>query len=79
VRDPALWQGALEGVTSALLGAGTGIMGAMPSPLTGAAGNVEFLLHARKGEQDEPSGNLSTLLASTVSEAAARLPRDAAG
>ena len=24
-------------------------MGAMASPLTGAAGNVEFLLHARKG------------------------------
>jgi 23S rRNA (cytidine1920-2'-O)/16S rRNA (cytidine1409-2'-O)-methyltransferase len=79
VRDPALWQAALESVTSALLGAGTGIMGAMPSPLTGAAGNVEFLLHARKGEQDESSGNLSNLLASAVSEAAARLPRDAAG
>ena len=29
--------------------AGTGIMGAMASPLTGAAGNVEFLVHARKG------------------------------
>ena len=49
VRDPALWRGALEGVASALVAAGTGIMGAMASPLTGAAGNVEFLLHARKG------------------------------
>ena len=49
VRDPALWLGALEGVASALHDAGTGIMGAMVSPLTGSAGNVEFLLHARKG------------------------------
>jgi hypothetical protein len=40
--------GALEGVTSALSAAGTGIVGAMASPLTGAAGNVEFLVHARK-------------------------------
>ncbi len=48
VRDPVLWLGALEGVTSALTAAGTGIVGAMASPLTGAAGNVEFLVHARK-------------------------------
>ena len=46
---PGLWLGALEGVASALADAGTGIMGAMASPLTGAAGNVEFLVHARKG------------------------------
>ena len=45
VRDPALWSGAVEGVASTLVSAGTGIMGAMPSPLTGASGNVEFLLH----------------------------------
>ncbi len=49
IRDPAVWLGALEGVASALHEAGTGIMGAMASPLTGAAGNVEFLVHARKG------------------------------
>ena len=45
---PSGWR-ALEGVASALVSAGTGIMGAMASPLTGASGNVEFLLHARKG------------------------------
>ena len=49
IRDPALWLGALEGVASALQDAKTGIMGAMVSPLTGSAGNVEFLVHARKG------------------------------
>ena len=56
IRDPALWLGALEGVASALHDAKTGIMGAMVSPLTGSAGNVEFLLHARKGSGRERGG-----------------------
>ena len=30
-------------------------MGAMASPLTGAAGNVEFLVHARKGARRAPT------------------------
>jgi 23S rRNA (cytidine1920-2'-O)/16S rRNA (cytidine1409-2'-O)-methyltransferase len=46
VRDPAVWRRALEGVVGALSDAGASIMGAMASPLTGADGNVEFLLHA---------------------------------
>jgi len=46
VRDPATWYQTLQSVASALGGAGAVIMGAMPSPLTGPAGNVEFLLHA---------------------------------
>ena len=79
VRDPALWREALEGVTSALLTAGTGIMGAMPSPLTGAAGNVEFLLHARKGAHGGTAEDVTTVLAAAVSEAEGRVPRDAAG
>jgi 23S rRNA (cytidine1920-2'-O)/16S rRNA (cytidine1409-2'-O)-methyltransferase len=69
VRDPAEWLAALAGVTSALHDAGTGIMGAMASPLTGPAGNVEFLVHARKGhavpDQDEVAG----LLSAAVSDA----------
>jgi 23S rRNA (cytidine1920-2'-O)/16S rRNA (cytidine1409-2'-O)-methyltransferase len=46
IRDPAVWQRALEGVASAFEEAGAAIMGAMVSPLTGADGNVEFFLHA---------------------------------
>ena len=53
---PTLWSGALEGVTSALTAAGTGIVGVMASPLTGAAGNVEFLVHARKGATSGAEG-----------------------
>jgi 23S rRNA (cytidine1920-2'-O)/16S rRNA (cytidine1409-2'-O)-methyltransferase len=71
VRDPALWAGALEGVASALASAGTGIMGAMASPLTGSSGNVEFFVHARKGAAGMGADEATTLLAAAVSEAEA--------
>jgi 23S rRNA (cytidine1920-2'-O)/16S rRNA (cytidine1409-2'-O)-methyltransferase len=75
VRDPAVWLSALEGVTSALHEAGTGIMGAMVSPLTGPAGNVEFLIHAQKGSTSDQSGagqslDVGRLLTAAVDEAA---------
>ena len=73
VRDPAVWLGALEGVVSALHDAGTGIMGAMASPLTGAAGNVEFLLHARKGAPGSDADEAAALLSAAVSEAEGHL------
>ena len=47
ITDPQIWDRVLTEVTSALAGAGAAIMGTMRSPLTGADGNVEFLLHAR--------------------------------
>ncbi len=74
IRDPALWLGALEGVASALHDAGTGIMGAMASPLTGSAGNVEFLLHARKGAPGHEAGEAAALFRAAVSEADGHLP-----
>ena len=46
IRDPEVWRGALLGVCRAVAGAGAAIMGVMVSPLAGAEGNVEFLLHA---------------------------------
>jgi len=69
VRDPEVWLDVLAGVTSALRDAGTGIMGAMMSPLTGPAGNIEFLVHARKGAEGRPSGGITALLSDAVSEA----------
>lgn len=45
VRDPAAWADALVGVHGALPGVGAAIMAAMASPVRGATGNVEFLLH----------------------------------
>ncbi len=74
VRDPAVWLGALVGVASALNDAGTGIMGVMASPLTGAAGNVEFLVHARKGVHGLASEEAAAQFSAAVSEAQDHLP-----
>lgn len=69
VRDPEVWLQALVDVSSALREAGTGIMGAMVSSLIGPAGNVEFLLHAKKGIV-APDPDM--VLSAAVSEAVAR-------
>ena len=47
IRDPDVWRRVLDDVVRALEGYEAAIMGAMVSPITGAEGNVEFLLHAR--------------------------------
>jgi 23S rRNA (cytidine1920-2'-O)/16S rRNA (cytidine1409-2'-O)-methyltransferase len=46
IVDPRVWREALDIVVGALERGGAVIMDAMASPLTGADGNVEFLLHA---------------------------------
>jgi 23S rRNA (cytidine1920-2'-O)/16S rRNA (cytidine1409-2'-O)-methyltransferase len=48
VRDPEVHRDVLDDVVHGLADAGIGVTAAMPSPLRGAAGNVEFLFHARK-------------------------------
>ena len=47
VSDPEEWRRSLAGVGAAVAAAGAAMMGTMVSPITGADGNVEFLLHAR--------------------------------
>lgn len=47
VRDPALWRRSIDEAADAIEAAGAGSTGVMVSPVTGPAGNVEFLLHAR--------------------------------
>jgi hypothetical protein len=47
VRDPAVWRRVLEEVRSSLAERGAVMMGVMVSPLLGASGNVEFLVHLR--------------------------------
>jgi 23S rRNA (cytidine1920-2'-O)/16S rRNA (cytidine1409-2'-O)-methyltransferase len=49
VRDPQQWRRAIEGAAAACSAAGLAPREVMASPLTGPAGNVEFLLHAVKG------------------------------
>ena len=58
VTDPDLWRDALSGVIAAFEARGAAIMDLMVSPLQGADGNVEFLLHVRTGAAPRPSADL---------------------
>jgi 23S rRNA (cytidine1920-2'-O)/16S rRNA (cytidine1409-2'-O)-methyltransferase len=54
VRDPAVWAAALERVGTAIEAQGAAMIGAMVSPLRGADGNVEFLVHFRSHQSASP-------------------------
>ena len=54
VRDPGVWRRALEDVGRAFEAAGAGPAAVMASPVRGPAGNVEFLMLARRGETSVP-------------------------
>ena len=69
ITDPAIWRRVLEEVAAALVELGAAIMGAMASPLTGADGNVEFLLHVRSAPA-QPLVATSVLLDAALAEAA---------
>jgi hypothetical protein len=59
IRDPEIHRRTLGEVADALDAAGAVIMGAMPSPITGSAGNIEFLLHAHAPQPDTAGGGLA--------------------
>lgn len=61
ISDPAIWRRVLEEVAAALVGLGAAIMGVMASPLSGADGNVEFLLHARPAGAPGPTSGAELL------------------
>ncbi len=69
ITDPTVWRRVLDDVAAALVRAGAAIMGAMASPLTGADGNVEFLLHARAGGAPAAPSEVATLLDAAVADA----------
>jgi 23S rRNA (cytidine1920-2'-O)/16S rRNA (cytidine1409-2'-O)-methyltransferase len=71
VRDPETWRQAIATVASALGAAGAAIMGAMASPVTGTAGNTEFLLHALAGRPPVPDDRVRGLADMAVAEAVA--------
>lgn len=52
VRDPDVWRRVLAQVAEACRRERLTVAGAMASPLVGPAGNVEFFMHARRGEKD---------------------------
>jgi 23S rRNA (cytidine1920-2'-O)/16S rRNA (cytidine1409-2'-O)-methyltransferase len=49
IRDPEVHEQVRTEISAALRAAGTTIMGWMDSPLRGADGNLELLVHARVG------------------------------
>jgi 23S rRNA (cytidine1920-2'-O)/16S rRNA (cytidine1409-2'-O)-methyltransferase len=52
VRDPAVHQQVLENLATWAASEGMGLMGLIRSPITGPAGNVEFLAHWVPGRAD---------------------------
>jgi 23S rRNA (cytidine1920-2'-O)/16S rRNA (cytidine1409-2'-O)-methyltransferase len=55
VRDPEAQQQAVDKVAACIHGLGWTVAGTIPSPITGAEGNREFLLYARRQESDSES------------------------
>lgn len=62
IRDPAVWRRCLSQVGSAFGQAGGAIMGAVPSPITGSDGNVEFFLHVKAHTEGRGSADLAPVL-----------------
>lgn len=59
VRDPAAHADAIAGVIAAAAGEGWRACGLVASPITGPAGNHEYLLWLRRGDWPEQPGSLA--------------------
>lgn len=69
IADPDVWHRVLGEVSGTLRGHGTAIMGLMTSPLRGADGNVEFLLHGRTATEQPADTGVDALIDAAVAEA----------
>ncbi len=69
IIDPEVWERVLIEVTGALGELGAAIMGLMRSPLRGADGNVEFLLHARTAQPATPPAHVAAMISGAIAEA----------
>ena len=66
IRDPDVWRRVLEEVRGAAATLGGAMMGAMVSPITGADGNVEFLVHLQPGDPSDGGVDLDATVAEAV-------------
>jgi 23S rRNA (cytidine1920-2'-O)/16S rRNA (cytidine1409-2'-O)-methyltransferase len=71
IADPEVWRRVLDEVTGALRDHGAAIMGLMTSPLRGADGNVEFLLHGRAASDQPGTIDVQRLIDAAIREAGA--------
>jgi 23S rRNA (cytidine1920-2'-O)/16S rRNA (cytidine1409-2'-O)-methyltransferase len=65
VRDPEVHAAVLHEVVAGLDSAGLGVDAVTPSPLRGADGNVEFLVHARRGPASVSDDTIADVVART--------------
>lgn len=63
VTDPVLHRSSIEAVTASMEAKGIGAQGVVVSPIHGAKGNTEFLLHLRPGPAAPLSANLAEVTA----------------
>jgi len=66
VRDPEQWRAALKRVLEAASDRGAAAHGVIPSPVRGAEGNVEFLVHLEPARNGLPSPDVEQLIATAV-------------
>jgi 23S rRNA (cytidine1920-2'-O)/16S rRNA (cytidine1409-2'-O)-methyltransferase len=69
VRDPEVWRAVLSRCASAIERTRAGIIGAMASPIRGAAGNAEFLFGARRGTDAASAEQLAAWIDAAVRDA----------
>ena len=74
VRDPDGWLDAMRGVAAALVASGLSVRAACVSPITGPAGNHEFLLHATPSD-GFPAPLDEAMLRAAADEASSASPR----
>ena len=72
IADPEVWHRVLVEVGGTLGAHGAAIMGLMTSPLRGADGNVEFLLHGRAATPQPDAVAVTGLIDAAISEAVGR-------
>jgi 23S rRNA (cytidine1920-2'-O)/16S rRNA (cytidine1409-2'-O)-methyltransferase len=70
VRDPEVHAAVLREVVAGLDDAGLGVTAVVPSPLRGADGNIEFVVHARRGRATVHSGALDDAVRRAQADAA---------
>lgn len=78
ITDPAIWRRTLGEVVRAATDLGIGLAGVVPSPITGSAGNVEFVAWLRPGRPSMP-GSEEALDAVVSAVEARSAASDAAG
>lgn len=72
IRDPAVWHAVLHDVAAAAAASGLAVHGLVVSPIRGRkGGNVEFLLHARAGDECADGPDVTALVDAAVAAAAA--------